>query len=161
MTMQVLHRSQIYCPKDGIEPPILVCFDDDPRTHQDTYADRAIEYLDGLPHEALVLESQRFFKFVVMFHVSHTLMHYTVRLLGYFHLRGLLRCKRVVNTETKQQKRRYLVMFDVGSGLTRQVFTQTYNSIRELKADTGKKPCQIKPELTTTMMCQALHPKNT
>jgi hypothetical protein len=43
----------------------------------------------------------------------------------------------------KQQKKRYLVMFDLND----KVVTQTYNSIREVKADTGKKPSQIKPEL--------------
>ena len=68
--MQVLHRSQIYYPTNdastSAQPPILVCFDDDPRTHQDRYADLAIECLIQLQNEALVYESQRFFKFAVI-----------------------------------------------------------------------------------------------
>jgi hypothetical protein len=57
----------------------------------------------------------------------------------YFHGRGLLTCKRCVNAEQKQSRQRYQVLFTIGD----KAFTRTYNSIRELKADTGRRPNQL------------------
>ena len=101
----------------------------------------------------LIQESEEFFKYTVMFHVSPAFLHYAERLLRFFQSQGLLTFKQSINTVTKQQKQRYLVMFNLNG----KVVTQTYNSIRELKADTGKRPCQLKPGLTLAM----LQPKNT
>ena len=146
-----MRTCQVYDPLPD-KMPFIVCFETDGREHQEDRANRVIAYLSGLPQEDLVKESHKFYKFVVMYHIGAMLLHYTERLLRYFHSHGLLRCKAEINCITKQQKQRYLVMFDVGG----QVFTQTYNSIRELKADTGKKPSQIKAELTETMVCKPI-----
>ena len=48
-------------------------------------------------------------------------------------------------------KHRYLVVFSMGN----QVFAKRYNSIRELKCDTGKRPSQIQ-RCTKDMTCESL-----
>jgi len=57
----------------------------------------------------------------------------------------------VINPQ-KQMKERYLVLFSMNG----HVFTKTYNSIRELKADTGKKPSQILCKPTKSLICKSL-----
>jgi hypothetical protein len=60
-------------------------------------------------------------------------------LLTFFHAQGLLLNKKAVITKSKQHKQRYLVIYDVNG----QVFSKIYNSIREIREDTGKKPTKI------------------
>ena len=52
----------------------------------------------------------------------------------------------------KQMKKRYLVVFSMGN----HVFARTYNSIRELKTDTGKRPCQIRRTRAHELTCNPL-----
>ena len=56
-----------------------------------------------------------------------------------------------------QRKQRYLVMFTMNG----HVFTKTYNSIRELRADTGKKPSQIRSKPTSEVICKILKNEST
>ena len=136
----------IYNPT-GRHLMFYVHFNSDGKQHQHEAAVKTIEYYEALTYKKLVHESQLFYKWLIMYHISPVLEYYAFLLLSYFHEQGLLKCKEEVNVCTKQQKKRYLVMFEVGSGQNKQVFTQTYNSIRELRADTGKKPSQINMKL--------------
>ena len=126
--MQVCHSTNVYNPLSD-STPFVVHFDTDGNSEQAGRAQAVIGHLDGLEWERLVDESHAFFKWTVLFHVSPCHLRYAEALLGYFHSRGLLRCKREVNTTMKQRKQRYLVLFRVGE----HVFSQSYNSIRELK----------------------------
>ena len=103
-------------------------------------AQRVIAHLETLDAAEVVRESVEFYKWIVMYTTSECNIHYAEALLDYFHTHKLLTCKRRVNTTMKQMKPRYLVMFTFKN----QVFTKTYNSIREIKEDTGRKPSQIK-----------------
>ena len=150
--MQVCRASQVYNPH-RTKMPFVLHFDTDSTVEQESLALKAIAHLSNMGRAQLIQESEEFFKYIVMFHVSPTFLHYAERLLRFFQSQGLLTFKQSINTVTKQQKQRYLVMFNLNG----KVVTQTYNSIRELKADTGKRPCQIKPGLTLDM----LQPKNT
>jgi hypothetical protein len=84
-----------------------------------------------------------------------------VRVLAgsYFHSRRFLTHKKEVNNVQKQQVSRYLVIFTMASAEREHVFSKTYNSIRELKADTGKKPSQIKCHATKQLFCRSLKNK--
>ena len=141
--MQVCRASQVYNPHRN-KIPFVLHFDTDSVAEQESLALKAIAHLSKMGRAQLIQESEEFFKYIVMFHVSPAFLHYAERLLRFFQSQGLLTFKQSINTVTKQQKQRYLVMFNLNG----KVVTQTYNSIRELKADTGKKPSQIKPELT-------------
>ena len=141
--MQVCRASQVYNPH-RTKIPFVLHFDTDSTVEQESLALKAIAHLSKMGRAQLIQESEEFFKYIVMFHVSPTFLHYADRLLRFFQSQGLLTFKQSINTVQKQQKQRYLVMFNLNG----KVVTQTYNSIRELKADTGKKPSQIKPELT-------------
>ena len=141
--MQVCRASQVYNPH-RTKMPFVLHFDTDSTVEQESLALKAIAHLSKMGRAQLIQESEEFFKYIVMFHVSPAFLHYAERLLRFFQSQGLLTFKQSINTVTKQQKQRYLVMFNLNG----KVVTQTYNSIRELKADTGKKPSQIKPELT-------------
>ena len=110
------------------------------RQEQCERARRVISHLESLDENDIVEESIRFFKWIVLYPTSECNIHYAIRLLEYFHSRQLLTCKKAVNSTVKQQKPRYLVMFT----FKHHVFSKTYNSIREIKADTGRKPSQIK-----------------
>lgn len=88
----------------------------------------------------------------MLYHISWINLLYAETLLDYFHSKDLILCKRQVNNETKHRKKRYLVVFTLGD----LVFSQTYNSIRELKADTGRKPSQIRPKLTQHLLCSRI-----
>ena len=141
--MQVCQSINVYNPLSE-KTPFAVHFNTDCRKEQEDRASAVVKYLSALSRDQLIKESHAIFKWPVMYHVGPSNLRYAERLLSHFHSHDLLRCKQVVNPPMKQCKRRYLVIFTVGE----HVFSQTYNSIRELKADTGKKPSQIKPELT-------------
>ena len=81
---------------------------------------------------------------------------YTEALLGFFHSKGLLKGKKTVVNPVKQMKGRYLVVYTMGHGDKQHTFARTYNSIREIKTDTGKKPSQIKRQPTKNVICELL-----
>ena len=83
-------------------------------------------------------------------------LDYAEHLLDYFHDKGLLQHKQEVNNPVKQQTKRYLVIFTMNG----HVFAKTYNSIRELRSDTGKKPSQIRCLPTDEMLCKSLRSSN-
>ena len=147
--MEKCHSNSVYSPT-GEPMPFVVYFDTDPEPEQCQRAERAVAHLEKLELAALVAESHKFYKWIVLYTVSVCHIYYATRLLEYFKARGLLQFKQQVNNVTRQNKTRYLVMFSLGP----HVFSQTYNSIRELKADTGRKPSQIKPKLTRHLLCQ-------
>ena len=121
--------------------PFTVYFD--PReeyAEQEVRARGVIQHLHDLPHEELVEQSIQFYKWIVLYIITDCNIHYAERLLAYFHKRGLLLCKRQVNNEIKQTTQRYLVIYTIGT----HVFSKTYNSIREIQEDTGRRPSQIK-----------------
>ena len=150
--MQVQRSKNIYHPVEA--SPMFVVNFDLPCT-QCERATRVIDFLRTLEQDALIEESIKFFKWIVMFHIPYCHLKYATQLLEFFHGKGLLCHKRQVNNEQKQQTKRYLVIFTMKD----HVFAQTYNSIRELRADTGKKPSQIVCKPTQDMFCKLLKTK--
>ena len=90
-----------------------VHFNSDGKQHQHEAATKTIAHLKTLTYKKLVHESQLFYKWLIMYHISPVLEYYAFLLLSYFHEQGLLKCKEEVNIIRKQQKKRYLVMFEV------------------------------------------------
>ena len=121
-------------------------------SEQNQRAERVITHLSALEHEALLEESIRFFKWVVLYHTTECNLLYAERLLEFFHQRGLLLPKKQVNNSVKQKTERYLVIFS----MKEHVFAKIYHSIREIVADTGKKPSQIQRLRTEQMLCKPL-----
>ena len=121
-------------------------------SEQNQRAERVITHLSALDHEALLEESIRFFKWVVLYHTTECNLLYAERLLEFFHQRGLLLPKKQVNNSVKQKTERYLVIFS----MKEHVFAKIYHSIREIVADTGKKPSQIQRLRTEQMLCKPL-----
>ena len=136
-------------PRDSAA--FVVYFDEDERAKQTERADRVIQHLVSLSTAELKEESALFFKWLVLHHLSSCNRHYAHALLQHFHSNGLLLGKSSVDNPVKQLKHRYLVVFSMGN----QTFAKRYNSIRELKVDTGKRPSQI-PRCTTDTTCQAI-----
>ena len=134
----------------------MIHYDNETTTQQYRRADLVTAHLERLSRHELVAESHKFYKWVVLYHTSWVNLLYAERLLQYFKSKELLKCKQQVNNHTKQRKKRYLVVFTLGE----HVFSQTYNSIRELKADTGRKPSQIKPTLLKHLMCTKIKDKD-
>ena len=126
------------------------------QAEQQKRASDVIAHLEGLSQEQLIEESVRFFKWIVLYHTTDSNLSYAERLLNYFHSKGLLQHKQEVNNPMKQQTKRYLVIFTMHG----HVFAKTYNSIRELRADTGKKPSQIRCLPTNEMLCKSLKSSN-
>ena len=127
-------------------------FDQDAKREQIEKAAKVISYLESLNHEALAEESILFFKWLVLHRLSLEHEHYGQALLDFFHSKGLLKGKKTVDNPVKQLKPRYLVVFTMDG----HTFARTYNSIREIKADTGKKPSQIKRQPTKDLICELL-----
>ena len=141
----------VYSPVDQI--PFTVYFE--PREgekEQTRFANRTIEHLKTLDNDDLVEQSILFFKWIVLYDISECNLLYAEMVLDFFHEQGLLLCKREVNNPVKQQVERYLVIFSMKG----HVFAKTYNSIRELRADTGKKPSQIRRMPTDQLLCKML-----
>ena len=131
--------SNIYNPVE--EALFRIHFDDGSQQDQSLRAERVMEYLRNLEPDDLVEQSIRFYKWIVLYPTTECLLLYAELLLAFFHEQGLLTFKQDVNNPIKQQNaRRYLVIFTMKD----HVFSKTYHSIRELRADTGKKPSQIK-----------------
>ena len=113
-----------------------------------------ITHLNTLSDEDRVAESVEFFKWIVLHRLGSDPSHYAQLRLDYFHVHKLLTCKKTVDNPLKQMKQRYLVMFSMGG----QTFARRYNSIRELKIDTGKRPSQIRRKSTSEIMCSPVKP---
>ena len=137
-----------YDPTDE-HPQFVLYFDQDAKYELTSRAGKVIVYLESLDDEALKEQSVQFFKWLVMHHLSLEHKHYCQMLLDYFHSKGLLTMKTSVDNPVKQLKARYCVMYTMGG----HTFTRTYNSIRELKVDTGKKPSQIKRQKMKDVVC--------
>eukprot|EP01046_Picozoa_sp_COSAG06_P007020 COSAG06_NODE_337_length_17232_cov_50.946797_5_plen_149_part_00 len=137
-----------YDPTDA-DAKFTLYFDQDAKQELSDKAAKVIAHLESLDIEALKQESTQFFKWIVMHHLSLEHKHYSQLLLDYFHSKGLLEMKTTVDNPVKQLKTRYCVMYTMGG----QTFTRTYNSIREIKADTGKKPSQIKRQKMKDVVC--------
>ena len=140
-----------YDPTDP-DAMFILYFDQNVNEEQQKRAAKVIVHLESLDHEDLVEESIQFFKWLVQHRLSLEHQHYCQSLLDYFHSKGLLELKQSVVNPIKQLKRRYCVVYSMGG----HTFTTTYNSIREIKADTGKKPSQIKRQNTKDVMCAPL-----
>ena len=133
----------------------VVFFDDDEKHPQKLRAERAIEQLQALAEVELQEESIKFFKWLVLHPLSPLNEVYAAELLGFFHSQDKLLFKRSVHNPRKQAKARYLVVYTL-TGASEHVFARTYNSIREIKVDTDRKPSQIKRLATKEFMCKAL-----
>jgi hypothetical protein len=140
-----------YDPTDP-DAKFILYFDQDAAQEQSERSTKVIAHLESLGHEALVEESIQFFRWLVQHHLSLEHQHYCQPLLDYFHSKGLLELKKSVVNPVKQLKRRYCVVYSMGG----HTFTTTYNSIREIKADTGRKPSQIKRQNTKDVVCAPL-----
>lgn len=70
--------------------PFVVHFDSDPEPEQSQRAERVIAHLEQLEDAALVAESHKFYKWIVLHTVSVFHIYYATRLLEYFKARGLL-----------------------------------------------------------------------
>ena len=137
-------------PRDS--SAFVVYFEQDARAEQLLRADRVIEHFESLQTTELKEESALFFKWLVMHRLSLEHKHYCELLLDFFHSKGLLTMKSDVENPVKQLKGRYCVMYTMGG----HTFTRTYNSIREIKVDTGKKPSQIKRQDIKDLMCESV-----
>ena len=102
-------------------------------------SNRVVNHLRLLNSKQLQDESAQFFKWLILHNLSPCNREYARNVLAFFHASSLLLGKSTVDNPIKQLKHRYLVVFSMG----RHVFAKRYNSIRELKADTGKRPSQI------------------
>ena len=150
--MSLICCKYVYDPVDK-HTPFSVHFDtSEGKAEQGQRAKRVIAHLSRLSEEQLIEESICFFKWVVLYHTTDANLLYAEQLLDYFHSRGLLLHTQEVNNPVKQQTQRYLVIFTMKD----HVFSKTYNSIRELRADTGTKPSQIKCLPTNEMLCKIL-----
>ena len=134
----------------------VVCFDQDERKLQSERSQRVIAHLETLGQDDLNEESVLFFKWVVLHHLGGCNRFYAQDLLEFFHSKGLLKGKKTVDNPVKQLKGRYLVVYTMGHGDKQHTFARTYNSIREIKTDTGKKPSQIKRQNIKEVMCSHL-----
>ena len=133
----------------------VVCFDQDERKLQGERSQKVIAHLETLGQDDLNEESVLFFKWVVLHHLSCN-QFYAQDLLEFFHSKGLLKGKKTIHNPVKQMKGRYLVVFTMGNGDKQHTFAKVYNSIRELKTDTGKKPSQIKRKDLQGLSCSSL-----
>ena len=133
----------------------VVYFDEDEKHPQKVRAERAVKHLRTLDETELQEESIKFFKWLVLHPLSSLNEVYAAELLAFFHSKDKLMFKRTVHNPRKQAKARYLVVYTL-TGATEHVFARTYNSIREIKVDTGRKPSQIKRLATKEIMCKAL-----
>ena len=146
--MQACHH--FYDPTEA-EPQFVVYFEGADEAHKQR-AEKVIAHLKSLDVDVLAEQSVLFFKWIVLHRLSPEFQPYTEALLGFFHSKGLLKGKKTVVNPVKQMKGRYFVMYTMGG----HTFAKTYNSIREIKTDTGKKPSQIKRQPTKNVICELL-----
>ena len=143
------------CPTESEnKEPFRVTFEKD--AEQEHRSQRVISHLETLDRDHLIDEFIQFFKWIVLYHTTECNLEYAEHLLDFFHSQGFLQQKTLINIPQKQQTQRYLVIFTMSSPVREHVFSKTYNSIRELKADTGKKPSQITCQPTSGLFCELL-----
>ena len=140
-----------YDPTESNAQFVLYFDQDGPQEHK-AHAAKVIAHLETLPQEELNEQSVLFFKWIVLHRLSPEFQPYAAALLSFFHSRDLLTCKSSVVNPIKQLKSRYLVIYTMRG----HTFARTYNSIREIKTDTGKKPSQIKRQNIKEVMCSHL-----
>ena len=140
-----------YDPTDD-NAQFILYFDQDGKQELSDRAAKVIAHLTQLDEEALKEESVEFFKWLVVHNLSLEHERYSQLLLDFFHSKGLLKMKASVVNPIKQLKGRYCVVYTMGG----RTFTRTYNSIRELRVDTGKKPSQIKRQKMEDVICSSV-----
>ena len=133
--MRVTHKSNLYDPLKLLS--FRVFFDNEDEDQAEK-AHKVVSHLQTLETDALVAESKKIFQWIVQHNVQTHLVYATV-LLEFFHSKELLVHKKQVVTEAKQDKSRYVVIYDMDG----KVFSKIYNSVREIREDTGKKPSKI------------------
>lgn len=101
--------------------------------YQDGMAAQVTQYLDTLTVSQLKVESVKFYKWIVVRQPGLEMERYATALLQYFHGKGLLLAKQTVRRCIKHRQPKYLVHFTIGD----EQFSQLYNSIREIREDTG------------------------
>eukprot|EP01051_Picozoa_sp_SAG22_P014755 SAG22_NODE_1836_length_3467_cov_15.471200_2_plen_135_part_00 len=131
-------------PYDPLNVLTFKVYFDDEDENQDESATLVKAYLDTLSDEQLQNESNKFFQWIVSTRVD-TFLKYAESLLKYFHSKELLTQKKEVVTIAKQNKPRYVVIYDMDG----KYFSRIYSSVREIQEDTGKKPSKLcKYEIT-------------
>jgi hypothetical protein len=140
-----------YDPTDD-NAQFILNFDQDTTHELSDRAAKVIAHLTQLDQEALKEESVQFFKWLVVHNLSLEHKHYSQLLLEFFHSKGLLHLKHSVANPVKQLKARYCVMYTMGG----HTFARSYNSIREIKVDTGRKPSQIKRQKMEDVICSSV-----
>eukprot|EP01047_Picozoa_sp_COSAG01_P033355 COSAG01_NODE_2448_length_7682_cov_10.409600_13_plen_151_part_00 len=140
----------VYDPTERTK--FVVSFETD---YQVLRAERVIAHLRTLSNDDLHEEAIQFFKWLILHHVAD--FKYAEALLAFFHSQNLLLHKSAIHNPQKQRMKRYLVIFTMKSPVREHVFSKTYNSIRELKADTGKKPSQIICQPSANLFCEILN----
>ena len=130
--MKNLRHSQLYNPL-GLIKKHAVHFDTETlHAYEGTLVTQTVQYLETLTYEQLKMQSVRLFKWLVV-HQPTNLQLYAMELLEYFHTKGLLLNKHNICKVEKHHQPKYLVVYTIGDN----VFTQQYNSIREIRDDTG------------------------
>jgi hypothetical protein len=109
--------------------------------------DQTLQFLNTLSLQQLKLQSVKFFKWLVVGDTNN-LEKYAQDLLDYFHSRGLLMNKTTLHPIQRQSKQRYVVLYKIGD----ECFSQTYNSIREIKEDTGLRGRKFHKKKTSQIM---------
>ena len=132
--MQACHKSELYDPLQLLT--FIVDFDND--NNNMSVATKTIEYLKELDLQDLQSEANKFFIWIVKYNVGLHL-DYAEALLNYFHTQNLLIHKKCVTTAKKQEKPRYVVIYDMQG----KFFSKIYSSVHEMKEDTGKKPSKL------------------
>jgi hypothetical protein len=133
--MKGCHRTNLYDPLDQLT---FTLFEENRNAKQEVAAKKVKAYLDSLDLQQLQHESGKFYEWIVVWNVdSH--VTYAQSLLDYFHSKDMLLQKKEVQTLPKQDKSRYVVIYDMNG----KVFSKVYNSVREIREDTGKKPSKI------------------
>ena len=128
--------SDLYDPLNLLT--FTVEFDSNEKPSSLELAQQVQDYLESLTQTELIDESSKFFQWIVSKRVT-THLDYAESLLAYFHSKGLLLEKKLVQTIAKQSKPRYVVIYDMNG----KYFSRVYNSVREIQEDTGKKPTKL------------------
>ena len=144
--MKNLRHSQLYNPL-GLIKKHAVHFDTETlHAYEGNLIAQTVQYLETLTYEQLKMQSVRLFKWLVV-HQPTNLQLYAMELLEYFHTKGLLLNKHNICKVEKHHQPKYLVVYTIGD----DVFTQQYNSIREIRDDTGLKGRKFISNKTTNI----------
>lgn len=145
--MKKLRHSQLYNPLGLIRQHQVYFNTESLDAYEGRLVAQTIQYLNGLTCEQLKRQSVQLFKWLVV-HQPTTLQIYATELLEYFHTKGLLLNKHSICKIVKHHQPKYLVVYTIEDG----VFTQQYNSIREIRDDTGLKGRKFISNKTTNIL---------